>query len=159
MPLLSQPRLSHNRGSGVEVRLSEPHCSHDSRRLNVMFSTPTSRATFAEGEQLAFSIAHLEVKEPVFLCTWSPCDQESGCKTGAFVCSKDELSRFLLAQNVPRLVALQVLVPMGPLSWSLRTALTVAHRSTRTAILLTLCSATTLNFSIAGLNDFLIQSC
>lgn len=95
-----------------------------------MFSTPSSRATLTEGEQLQFSISHIRVKGPVFLCTWSPSDQEGVNETGAFLCSKDDLSRFLLTEDVPKLVALQILVPSGPLSWSLRTARTVAHRAT-----------------------------
>ncbi|MBU1357606.1 MAG: hypothetical protein KKC79_12780 [Gammaproteobacteria bacterium] len=128
--LLRQPRLSHNGGS-TPLSLLYKHFAlyRNLRRSNSMFSTPSSRATVAEGEQLQFSISHIGVKEPVFLCTWSPNGLVGADETGAFLCSKDELSRFLLARNVPKLVALQVLVPSGPLSWSLRTARTVAHRS------------------------------
>jgi hypothetical protein len=93
-----------------------------------MFSTPSSRATFSEEKQLLFSIAHVSVREPVFLCTWSP--RADTDERGAFFCSQGELSRFLQAEHVPKMVALQVLMPSGPNTWALRTALTVAHRST-----------------------------
>lgn len=95
-----------------------------------MFSTPSSRATTTQPSdgQLQFSIAHLVVREAMFLCTWSPagpgCDQSGG----AFLCSKDELIRFLMTPDLPKMVALQVLIPSSPFGWSLRNALTVAHR-------------------------------
>lgn len=94
-----------------------------------MFSTPSIKVNPSEpsGDQLHFPIAHLLVKDSIFLCTWSPIERGDDELNGAFLCSKDELTRFLLTPNVAKLVALQVLTPSGPVSWSLRTALTVAQ--------------------------------
>lgn len=68
--------------------------------------------------------------EPLFLCTWYRDDSALGHQEGygGFLCSKDELHRFLLASDVPKLVGIQVLTRSGDVGWSIRTALTVAHR-------------------------------
>lgn len=94
-----------------------------------MFSTPSIKATSPEpsGDQLHFPIAHLLIRDAIFLCTWCPAELGHDESSGAFLCSKDELMRFLLTPNFARLVALQVLAPSGPFSWSLRPALTLAR--------------------------------
>lgn len=96
-----------------------------------MFTTPASRvATFERSEgQLQFLIAHLQTMEPMFLCTWHRDESEPGQQEGygGFLCCKDELHRFLLAPDVPKLVGIQVLTRSGDFGWSLRNALTVAH--------------------------------
>lgn len=67
----------------------------------------------------------------MFLCTWSPLEEGfDELTTGAFLCSKDELLRYLTTPDMPKLVALQVLIPSGSIGWSLRNALTVAHHLT-----------------------------
>lgn len=73
-------------------------------------------------------MAHLVATEPIFLCSWSHEGHSAQSEVGTFLCNKADLENFLLATNVPKLVALQVLTPTARCSWSLRQALTVAHR-------------------------------
>ncbi|AMM24564.1 hypothetical protein AX767_09545 [Variovorax sp. PAMC 28711] len=65
----------------------------------------------------------------MFLCTWYRDATEQGEEAGygGFLCTKEELHRFLLAEDVPQLVGIQVLTRSSEVGWSMRTALTVAH--------------------------------
>lgn len=92
------------------------------RQTDIMF-------TFTEWseDQHQFSMAHLPVAEPLFICSWSRDDVGQGHASGAFMCGSYELERFLMATDAPKLVALQVLVPTGTRSWTLRTTQTVAN--------------------------------
>lgn len=73
-------------------------------------------------------MAHMTTVEPIFLCSWSSEIQLTQGNVGMFLCGRADLEQFLLARDLPQLVALQVLTPTGPCSWALRNALTVAHR-------------------------------
>lgn len=83
--------------------------------------------TESSEDQLQYSIVHVAVAEPLFLCSWLRDDPGCVQASGAFMCGKNELQRFLRAADAPKLIAMQLLVPSGQHSWNLRTASTVAN--------------------------------